>query len=843
MKKLILSFFLLFLSLITNAQIQLGQDIFGEASGDNSSRALALSANGKRLVIGSHFNNGKGNGAGHVRVFEYVSGVWVQVGLDIDGKVPLDYFGTSVSISEDGNIIAVSAVKKDFLDAGRVRIFKYINDEWVQQGGDIIGEAEGDTSGWSVSLSATGNRVAIGAPYNDGNGNGAGHVRVFEYIEEVWVKLGQDIDSFNGNYWIGKDISLSSDGNRIAINGYKGSSGSDVQVLEYNGSNWVLVGGFIDGDRSFGDSIELSGNGNRIVIGNYSTGITNINVLEFNGVQWNYMGESIKAEYFWKTSEAHVSISYDGSIVAIGDPPNGDAGNSAGSVRIFKFVESDGENGAHWTQLGVDIDGSSASDYSGDGVSLSADGSRVAIGAWNGGDSGHGQTRVYDLNFNSVQGSTLFDVGQNDCNDLAIAAKNFKVIAENEGERTITYSKNNGDFNLSLREGTYNIYTENTLFAGNPINQEVVFAGLNQVEGVDFCVSANELVNDVTIMLIPTWHARPGFETSYQLVYENIGSTVSNGSINMQFENSLQSYVSSSENLESQTANTLIFNYIDLQPFEKRNIGIILKTFEPPIVNGGEILPLTAMITSNDIDINLENNISETEQTVINSFDPNDKTVLQGNEITLEEVDEYLHYLVRFQNTGTASAINVRVRDVLENKLDWDTFLPVASSHPYITQITEENLVDFIFDNILLPAEQDDEPNSHGFVAFKIKPKSDAQIGDVVTGKANIYFDFNLPIITNIVSTEIVNNSLSVSESKPQHYFNIYPNPTNDKIYISSKKGVNVDGVSIYSITGKLLLNDRVSTKEIDLNQFPKGMYFLNILSDKGSVTKKVIKN
>ena len=106
---------------------------------------------------------------------------WTQQGTDIDGEAAGDFSGASVSLSSDGSTVAIGAPSNDGngYRSGHVRIYKNINGTWTQQGSDIDGEAAGDQSGWSVSLSSDGSTVAIGAPSNDGNGIGAGHVRVY----------------------------------------------------------------------------------------------------------------------------------------------------------------------------------------------------------------------------------------------------------------------------------------------------------------------------------------------------------------------------------------------------------------------------------------------------------------------------------------------------------------------------------------------------------------------------------------------------------------------------------------------------------------------------------------
>ena len=210
----------------------------------------------------------------------------------------------------------------------------------TQLGSDIDGEAANDQSGRSVSLSSDGLTVAIGAYFNDGtsSGNGndnRGHVRIYNYNGSAWVQVGADIDGEATGDYSGKQLSLSSNGRRVAIAGHEndgnGTNSGHVRIYDYNGSAWVQVGADIDGEA-----------------------------------ENNYSGSS-------------VSLSSDGSRVAIGavsnDGASGNGNDNRGHVRIYDY------NGSAWVQVGADIDGEAASDQSGHSVSLSSDGSRVAIGA------------------------------------------------------------------------------------------------------------------------------------------------------------------------------------------------------------------------------------------------------------------------------------------------------------------------------------------------------------------------------------------------------------------------------------------------------------------------------
>ena len=342
------------------AQSQLGQDIDGEAAGDWSGYRVSLSADGNRVAIGAPWNDGNGDRAGHVRIYELSGNSWVQLGQDIDGEAGVDGSGYRVSLSADGNRVAIGAPGNDGngSDAGHVRIYELSGNTWIQLGQDIDGEAADDGSG-SVSLSADGNRVAIGAPGNDGNGSDAGHVRIYELSGNSWVQLGQDIDGEAGGDFSGISVSLSADGNRVAIGAYgndgNGGNAGHVRIYGLSGNSWIQLGSDIDGEAD----LDQSG--------------------------WS------------------VSLSADGNRVAIGAPWNDGNGTLAGHVRIYEL------SGNTWIQLGQDIDGEAADDGSGYRVSLSADGNRVAIGApgndGNGANAGH--VRLYELS-----GNTWIQLGQ-----------------------------------------------------------------------------------------------------------------------------------------------------------------------------------------------------------------------------------------------------------------------------------------------------------------------------------------------------------------------------------------------------------------------------------------------
>ena len=260
---------------------QLGSDIDGDAAGDESGYSVSLSCDGNRVAIGATKVDTKaGTKSGRVKVYEWDDSIetWTQLGLDINGKNALDYSGTSVSLSSDGKRVAIGAPYNDEngMNSGHVRVYEYNDSSWTQLGSDINGEAVWDILGNLVSLSSDGNRVAIGAPFNDENVQNSGHVRVYEWGDsiETWTQLGSDIDGDAAGDESGYSVSLSCDGNRVAIgaplNDRNRTNSGHVRVYYWNDSSWAQVGLNIDGEAEFdkfGCSVSLSSDGKRVAIG------------------------------------------------------------------------------------------------------------------------------------------------------------------------------------------------------------------------------------------------------------------------------------------------------------------------------------------------------------------------------------------------------------------------------------------------------------------------------------------------------------------------------------------------------------------------------------------------
>jgi len=385
--------------------IQKGQDIDGEAAFDNSGISVSINSIGDRVAIGAPYNNGSGSSAGSTRVYEYNGSSWIKLGQDIDGEAAGDNGGISVSINSVGDRVAIGAYFNDGSgsNAGSTRVYEYNGSSWIKLGQDIDGEAVGDRSGVSVSINSVGDRVAIGAYLNDGSGSNAGSTRVYEYNGSSWVQLGQDINGEAASDFSGYSVSMNSVGDRVAIGAYQndgsGSNAGSTRVYEYNGSSWVQLGQDINGEAASdfsGYSVSINSVGDRVAIGAYGndgsgSDAGSTRVYEYNGSSWIKLGQDIDGEAAFDNSGISVSINSVGDRVAIGAYVNDGSGSDAGSTRVYEY------NGSSWIKLGQDIDGEAAGDQSGVSVSMNSVGNLVAIGAPynNGSGSYSGSTRVY----------------------------------------------------------------------------------------------------------------------------------------------------------------------------------------------------------------------------------------------------------------------------------------------------------------------------------------------------------------------------------------------------------------------------------------------------------------
>ncbi len=216
---------------------------------------------------------------------------------------------------------------------------------------------------------------------------------------------------------------------------------------------------------------------------------------------------------------------------------------------------------------------------------------------------------------------------------------------------------------------------------------------------------------------------------------------------------------------------------------------------------------------------------------VVSSFDPNDKQVSPVSGIDINS-DGWLIYTINFQNTGTAEAFNIYLLDTLDNNIDWSTFKLTAYNHEPQIQLFNTGILRFNFPNINLPDSNTNEPQSHGYVQYKVKLKQGLSLGTQIHNTAYIYFDFNPPVITNTTQNVLV-MPMAIAELNNQLQFHIAPNPVQSVLYITFNNHLPSNTfITINDMQGRVIIEEKVSqnnTQQLDVSTLTKGIYLLTI--------------
>lgn len=375
------------------------------------------------------------------------------------------------------------------------------------------------------------------------------------------------------------------------------------------------------------------------------------------------------------------------------------------------------------------------------------------------------------------------------------------------------FTDNNGHLTHLLEEGTYttsiayntNIWTiassttEVTINSSQP-NQNIVFA---------FQPIGSEIISEISLLLDQPMcnQTKNGY-----IILNNTGNQPQQGTITLHANPDW--YITGTYPVaDIVNGDDYSWNYSSLSPTE--NFGIHLFIAYPGVASMGNSMGATVDVEVLDVSTTLEGTyIDEFEAELLCAYDPNDKTELIGiGEEGWIEQNERMRYYIRFQNTGTATATDVRIDDPLSSMLDWSTLLPIASSHPMSVTIDQTGMASFFFDQIMLPDSATDELNSHGFVLFEISQVPDLPHLSTIENTGSIYFDLNPAIITNTSLNTIFNCSeLSTTINHPSF-----------DLLVSSLSGPFIQ----WSYEGMPIVNANDDTLIID--PFTGGLYTVTV--------------
>lgn len=442
---------------------------------------------------------------------------------------------------------------------------------------------------------------------------------------------------------------------------------------------------------------------------------------------------------------------------------------------------------------------------------------------------------------NDTPGESQLDLGFYPVNDVSCSGDGSAVAIGISGVPPYEYSWSDGNPIIDSlayfqQPGIYTCSVTDQL--NNFKSVSILINGPSQPGTID--LKANLINNSF----------RPGFNSIAWINAFNDGCLPVSGELNLTYDTLLE-FVSSFPTPTSQNGNTLTWNFTEMTYNSDHLIPqILFNTLAQAVV--GDTIYFKTAITPMIGDSDTSNNIKYYASPVINGYDPNIKSAypLGKCETHYIEQDQLITYTVQFQNTGNSEAINIFVIDSLDNDLDLQTLKVVGKSHDMWTEILPGNVLKFHFDNIHLPDSTNNEPESHGYVIYEVKPLS-TWLGHntEIQNTADIHFDFNPPIRTNTVTHMIYHGDIPLKDYNcdaaglnSHDEFSemlVYPNPANELVTIHMAGNQKTYKLTLIDLQGRQIADYMLSGEqmEVSLGNLPNGIYLLT-LTDNTKVVK-----
>lgn len=445
----------------------------------------------------------------------------------------------------------------------------------------------------------------------------------------------------------------------------------------------------------------------------------------------------------------------------------------------------------------------------------------------------------FNISVNNITGRVYNDVNSNHMLD-SLETGFQDLLLYTMPSNIYTSSNITGDYEIFsyMNTDTLKVIPPNAYSQVYPAYYIINQSDSNKNFGIIFTPN----VKDLQITLTNLTPARPGFNNILRITFKNNGTVTMNGTIKLAFDNSLN-YISSNPSQSFINGDTLVWNFSNLSMFESSDIDITFNI--PSSVSIGSVLVSTAYIYPILGDTLPGNNINGIKQIVTGSFDPNEKEVEPSDGISPSQISngDKLIYTIHFQNTGTDTAFTIIVLDTLDANIFIPSFEVLSASHSYSYTIRDHGIIEFTFNNILLPDSITNETYSHGFVKYSVRPKTSLQLGDEIHNTANIYFDYNLPIATNTTNTPVQLPLIITKNSGDNGTILIYPNPAKERLTIESYFVDRKSKIEIMNTLGEILFTSSFYKKlDVNISTFVDGIYLIKISSSNNNYISRFIK-
>lgn len=711
--------------------------------------------------------------------------------------------------------------------------------------GDKTENGNGDFDYWIVKINSSG----VVQWQNTIGGSGRDDLRSLKQTSDGgYILVGNSESNISGDktensnglsdFWI---VKIDSSGNVQWQNTIGGSGNDACQSIALTFDGGYILGGSSDSNIS-GDKTENSSGGSDYWI---------VKIDSLGNIQWqNTIGGSQMDELNFieqALDDGYILSGFSNSNIS-GNKTEPSVGykdywiiktNSLGSIQWQNNIGGDGEewlySAIQTSDGGYILGGFSNSALSGDKTENSI------------GDYDYWMVKITE-NSSLITGELFYDANGNGSRDAGELPVINKKITESSTLR-FSISEQSGKYYVPvIGPGNYSVAPDYiNYYNAVPATHTATFTGIQQTDSLnDFALQPAGVFNDLCVSITPLGPFRSGFNASYLVNYSNVGTTTLNPTV-LFFPDNDVSFVSANPVASSVTIDSIVWNFGPMAPFQSGQILITVNvnTGVPigTLINSGvHIEPLAG-------DANTICNQSYWEVFTIGSLDPNDIVVDEDTLFSTQFPNPpFLEYLIRFQNTGNDTAFTVKILNLIDTTLlDLSTFEFVASSHPVnIAWLPWERNMQFMFDNILLPDSNINEPQSHGFVRYRIQPKSNLVAGNTISNNAAIYFDFNNPVLTNTAITKIVLPT-TIQEIISSGNLLLYPNPANTTLTIETRTLMATGSkLTVTDVAGRLLISKRldgnVTKHQIDISSFSSGIYFVQLDAGKGIERGRFVK-
>ncbi len=440
-----------------------------------------------------------------------------------------------------------------------------------------------------------------------------------------------------------------------------------------------------------------------------------------------------------------------------------------------------------------------------------------------------------------IQGTVFYDLNDNGVRDLGEVGKNENIMNTTPfgvfsltNEEGFYYSSlmalSDGVYELAPQVGEHwKISTDSLVYTLN-VNDSYV-----QRDSLDFGIAPDTLIYDLNTELIVGF-PRCNDTINIWIDVQNIGTTLATVLIHLVLDDSLD-YISADMLPDSIVGQNLYWNFEDL--FFDEHVFIIIQVGTPDGVEDTLLNNLFTNLVEGDEEMFSSSEISNLE--VVCAYDPNDKTaepIGEGEFHYIPTSTEYIEYLIRFQNTGTDTAINVVIKDPLDEDLNWNSLELISHSHDIQVEMNLFGEVSFIFEDIMLPDSNVNELGSQGFVKYRIHLNPGLPEETAIFNSAYIYFDLNPAVATNTTFHILDNGNLTIDEAVKSKQLLVYPNPFTETTTVYFGEDLINHSIQIVDIMGKVVYSNTTlngNKVEIEASSLTEGMYILLLIDNESN--------